>query len=309
MASKWNEVVASEKYQVLDEEEKSKVRQRYFDNVITKSPVYSSLPDSEKLKVQEKFFGELQPGFAERSFQTAKNFLWDEPARGAAVLREAGADMISSNPADIEAQAQATGEVPLGKIALRTAAETAAELIPMTPTEFAAEILGGAAIGKLYKAAPQLAERFPTLFRILRTRIDIPGMKVTVPPSVVPEAAEDLAGAVPTTPDVPAVPAPEAPPVAPVAPPAPVAPAVAAPPEMRLPKDLAGAKPRFKEFGLQFESDVDRAAYITAQAKRSARDADYMKFAKEATREAIDWHEGQRRGRGRAAFCGVIFQA
>ncbi len=45
-----------------------------------------------------------------------------------------------------------------------------------------------------------------------------------------------------------------------------------------LPRELAGAKPRFKGSPLQFESDIDRAAYIVAQAKKSARDADYRKF-------------------------------
>lgn len=50
-----------------------------------------------------------------------------------------------------------------------------------------------------------------------------------------------------------------------------------------LPKDLAGAKPRYafgnKQFDLTFASDFDRAAYITAQGKQSARDADYLNFA------------------------------
>lgn len=50
-----------------------------------------------------------------------------------------------------------------------------------------------------------------------------------------------------------------------------------------LPPDLRGAKPRYnygqKAFDLTFESDVDRAAYIAAQAKPSARDADYVRFA------------------------------
>lgn len=50
-----------------------------------------------------------------------------------------------------------------------------------------------------------------------------------------------------------------------------------------LPKDLAGAKPRYsygpKQFDLSFASDFDRAAYIAAQDKPSKRDADYLKFA------------------------------
>lgn len=57
--------------------------------------------------------------------------------------------------------------------------------------------------------------------------------------------------------------------------------------ELSLPRELAGAKPRYsygpKQFGLEFDSDVDRAAYVIAQEKTSSRDADYLKFVMEAT--------------------------
>lgn len=57
-------------------------------------------------------------------------------------------------------------------------------------------------------------------------------------------------------------------------------------PGLKLPKDLAGAKPRYsygnKQFSLEFESDIDKALYIVAQASPSRRDADYMAFLKEA---------------------------
>ena len=50
----------------------------------------------------------------------------------------------------------------------------------------------------------------------------------------------------------------------------------------KLPKELSGAKPRYsyglKRFELEFESDVDRAAYITAQKSPSKRDAEYVRF-------------------------------
>lgn len=56
--------------------------------------------------------------------------------------------------------------------------------------------------------------------------------------------------------------------------------------EPRLPAQLAGAKPRYsygsKQFNLQFESDVDRALYIVAQAKPSKQDAAYMEFLRQA---------------------------
>lgn len=54
-----------------------------------------------------------------------------------------------------------------------------------------------------------------------------------------------------------------------------------------LPHKLAGAKPRYnygnKPFDLDFESDIDKAAYITAQQNRSKHDAAYLEFAKKAT--------------------------
>lgn len=60
---------------------------------------------------------------------------------------------------------------------------------------------------------------------------------------------------------------------------------VASPPS--LPRDLAGAKPRYsygtKQFELKFESDIDRAAYITAQTNRSKADQRYLDYARQAT--------------------------
>ena len=57
--------------------------------------------------------------------------------------------------------------------------------------------------------------------------------------------------------------------------------------EPKLPRDLAGAKPRYsygqKRFELFFESDIDRAAYITAQRTRSTRDQDYLSFVANTT--------------------------
>lgn len=54
-----------------------------------------------------------------------------------------------------------------------------------------------------------------------------------------------------------------------------------------LPRELAGAKPRYNigqvAYEPQFESDVDKAAYITAQTTPSARDADYLDFVMDET--------------------------
>lgn len=59
-------------------------------------------------------------------------------------------------------------------------------------------------------------------------------------------------------------------------------------PNPRLPRDLAGAAPRYgfanRLFSVEFRSDVDRAAYIIAnENKRSDRDADFLKFVMEHT--------------------------
>lgn len=56
---------------------------------------------------------------------------------------------------------------------------------------------------------------------------------------------------------------------------------------IELPSDLRRAKPTYnygkKHFNLVFTNDVDRAAYITAQASKSKRDADFVAFVQEAT--------------------------
>lgn len=48
----------------------------------------------------------------------------------------------------------------------------------------------------------------------------------------------------------------------------------------QLPKELAGSKPRYKTSTTDFESDVDKALFIVAQAKPSKRDSEFMSFLK-----------------------------
>ena len=54
-----------------------------------------------------------------------------------------------------------------------------------------------------------------------------------------------------------------------------------------LPRNLAGAKPRYsygsKQFELSFSNDLDRALYIISQDKPTGRDADYLKLVMDAT--------------------------
>jgi len=98
----------------------------------------------------------------------------------------------------------------------------------------------------------------------------------------------------PTAPEAPAAPAPTPAPVEPTVPeaPAPVAPAptpaptpVAELPAFGLPKNLAGAKPMFgfgtAQFQPMFANGVDKALFITAGAKKSAKDAQYRGFLKD----------------------------
>ncbi|MDP3073590.1 MAG: sigma-70 family RNA polymerase sigma factor [Opitutaceae bacterium] len=58
-------------------------------------------------------------------------------------------------------------------------------------------------------------------------------------------------------------------------------------PAFQLPPDLRGAKPRFgygpKQFTVTFESELDKALYVLAQAKPSARDADFLRTVVEQT--------------------------
>lgn len=58
-------------------------------------------------------------------------------------------------------------------------------------------------------------------------------------------------------------------------------------PKPVLPKDLAGAQPRYaygaKQFKLTFKSDLDKALYIVAQKTKSKADAAYLKFAMDHT--------------------------
>lgn len=77
----------------------------------------------------------------------------------------------------------------------------------------------------------------------------------------------------------------------------------------KLPRNLAGAKPRYgfgsKQFGLTFANDIDRALYIIAQATKSAKDAEYLDFVMKAT----GMTEGQARAAGRAIRASIKEQA
>lgn len=69
----------------------------------------------------------------------------------------------------------------------------------------------------------------------------------------------------------------------------PGAPSVSSPVNLNptLPRELSGAKPRYsygpRQFEIEFASDLDKAAFITAQANPSKRDADFVKFVADNT--------------------------
>lgn len=70
-----------------------------------------------------------------------------------------------------------------------------------------------------------------------------------------------------------------------------------------LPKELQGAKPRYKTKDVRFESDLDKAAYIIAQSTPSKADAAYLKFVMDHTGydEAAARQYGERI-KGRVSF-------
>lgn len=78
-----------------------------------------------------------------------------------------------------------------------------------------------------------------------------------------------------------------------------------------LPRELAGAKPRYnfgeKAFELDFESDIDRALYIVAADKPSRRDADYLNFLRQAA--LVPLTDAQIRQFGRAVRDAIKEQA
>jgi hypothetical protein len=80
-------------------------------------------------------------------------------------------------------------------------------------------------------------------------------------------------------------PAPVATPAARTPAPVPVTPAPQVTTSTKLPKNLAGAKPRYSisqdTYLPRFDSDFDLAAYIVTQTKKSDSDADYLKWAVE----------------------------
>ena len=130
------------------------------------------------------------------------------------------------------------------------------------------------------------------------------------PLPVTPAAKEELAKSAPATLQVveeQKVPAPAPVPVTKVA--EPITPAPVEPTVPTLPRNLAGAKPRYsfgpKQFALEFANDIDRALYIVAQATKSVRDAEYLDFVMKAT----GMTEGRARAAGRAIRAEIKEQA
>lgn len=114
-----------------------------------------------------------------------------------------------------------------------------------------------------------------------------PAPAAVTPPATPPTAPTAPAAVPPAAPaaTVPPAAPPAAPAAAPTATTAP-APAVAPAPtptvSATLPSDLAGAKPRYnygsKRFEPTFQSDIEKALFITSQPNPSKRNADYIKF-------------------------------
>lgn len=172
MAAQWSDIIRDPEYTVLSEEEKTKVRKRYFDNVVSTDPGFKGLDDAGKQKVQSQFFTDEPSGFKlpgpVKSFLVERTAdIFTEPFRRKQ-RREALTELVGGGDGAIEKEARETGEVPFGRIARRTAMETATELIPVTKQEFAIDTVSGLGIGKVTPIIGRIiAKRFPKLFSTL----------------------------------------------------------------------------------------------------------------------------------------------
>ena len=103
---------------------------------------------------------------------TAKEFLIDKPGEAAPIVRNQIAEFIGGpSVSSIEETAARTKSVPMGMIAKRVAAETAAEIVPLTPIDFAMDILGGFGIAKAASMVPSSTMRLlKTPFGRMSTR-------------------------------------------------------------------------------------------------------------------------------------------
>jgi len=57
MAAKWNEVTSSPQYQSLPPEEQTKLKDRFFENVVSKSPQYQGLDPEAQGQIKNRFYG------------------------------------------------------------------------------------------------------------------------------------------------------------------------------------------------------------------------------------------------------------
>lgn len=133
-------------------------------------------------------------------------------------------------------------------VALGTAADALLTVAAPTVKNAVGKIMEFTGFGK--KAAPVVHDVIPPV-----APHDVP--RDAVPPAATPE---------------PGVTPPATPVTAPV-----VAPAA---PSTTLPAELAGAKPKWKTSDVSFESDVDKALFITSQQNKSKRDGDYRDWLK-----------------------------
>jgi hypothetical protein len=123
----------------------------------------------------------------------------------------------------------------------------------------------------------------PEQIKAEATRLEAEQVKQILQPGELPPSRQIMPiDAVETRVDVPEPAEPKAPaqegpaeaPAAPVAAPEPAA------PTFTLPKELAGAKPRWKTADIKFANDVDKALFIVSQSTKSKADAQYREWLK-----------------------------
>ena len=203
------------------------------------------------------------------------------------------------SPEDTAAQPQTSGQMPLNAPDQSPAAPSKASL------ETAQSVMQWAIRNK--SAAQKLVDRLDSGKEISRKAWRESASKDDPLPDGLPQSDRaDLVRAMKGAIADGAATATATPPVAPVgqaatASPPPTPPQQPAKPkaagDFALPKDLAGAKPRYsygaKQFEVDFDSDLDRSLYILAQQNKSRRDADYL--------NAVTSHTGMTEDEARAA--------
>jgi hypothetical protein len=280
-----SDVAASQFYDVLSLSQKAKVLGLADNAVLTEGQgIYNTLSEQEKANVQQAFNtarAKVAPEAEVTPTPEPAQVVAEEPTAVEPAPVVTPATAPEPTVAQVEEEAKKVFEEPAPPVVgvatpqqiTPASAETLVRTSPATATVVAEE----SKAAKAEEPAPVA----PT--------------PVAETPAPVAETPAPVAEAPAPVVEQPKVEAPTPAPVQPTTP--------------KLPRNLAGAKPRYgfgsKQFGLTFENDIDRALYIIAQATKSAKDAEYLDFVMKAT----GLNEAQARAAGRAIRASIKEQA